>query len=210
MTTVADFFRPLPDVLDLIPIMRQAKSLLEAGWAASLEVDHWSRFTLGHDAPALTIHFRKPDQEALVLHSNWKDFINDGLIRLKVRAQDPEQESDRFSLSLDTAFTPAEEVAGDGFFNSVLFDFIRASELGKDETISTLMKGRSIVTLDRETFKYFECQELIDAAIRGRAIELKDDLGYSMNEAWSILVAAMARYIDRRFSVSLRKQRGML
>ncbi len=82
--------------------------------------------------------------------------------------------------------------------------------MGANEVIANLLQGRSVVTLDRQTSKYDRCHELIDAAIRGRALELKDDLGYSMEEAWGILVEAVARYIDRRFSVSLRRQHGLV
>lgn len=212
MTKVADFFQPIPDSYFPDPRFREWRSwIVDEGARAILEVHHWTGFALGHSQPELEVRFfQKEGAEFYAYSSGWDDALNNVLIDLKVRAKDVGQEADRFSLSLDTAFTPAECVAGDGFFNSVLFDTIRESELGENEVIANLLGANSVVTLDRQGSKYDRCRQLIDAAIRVRALELKDDLGYSMEEAWSILVDAVARYIDRRFSVSLRKQRGLV
>ena len=51
---------------------------------------------------------------------------------------------------------------------------------------------------------------MIAEAIGGRAKELKDVLGYAPEEAKHILVAALARYLDERFSVSSRRGLGLL
>ncbi len=211
MTKVADFFQPRSDLFWMDPRLREVKSSIEAGWSTTLKINHWPGFAFGHNTPEMVVYGMKPGEASRTSWLGWDEDLNQGLIRLHVRAENTEQESDRFSLSLDTAFTLAERVAGDGFFNSVLLDFIRESELDADQAISALLvQIRSVVTLDQQSPKYTRCREIIDAAIRGRALELKDDLGYPMDEAQKILVAAIARYLDRRFSVSLRRQRGSL
>ena len=51
---------------------------------------------------------------------------------------------------------------------------------------------------------------MIADAISGRAHELKEKLGYPEEEAKPILVQALARYLDERFSVSNRRRLGLL
>jgi hypothetical protein len=51
---------------------------------------------------------------------------------------------------------------------------------------------------------------MVAEAIRGRARELTDLLGYPQADAKGILVRAWARYLDKRFSVSNRRQLGLL
>ena len=210
MTRVADFFRADPDAL-LDPRLREWKSLIEAdGMTAVLEMNHWPGAAFGRQDPDMELHFHRADRSGPSVSLLWDDSLNSGLIRLHVRAADLSQESMRFSMSFITAFRAAECVAGDGFFNSVLFDYINASDLGENEVITALLRVISVVPVDRGAAKYARCRDMIDSAIRGRAMELKDDLGYSIDEAWEILVGALARYLDRRFSVSFRRERGLL
>ena len=51
---------------------------------------------------------------------------------------------------------------------------------------------------------------MIDGAIRGRAKELSKDLRYPISDAEGILAAAVAQYLDERFSVTNRKVLGLL
>ena len=211
MTEVTDVSRPPPDVFPSHPRLREWKSLITSqGMAATLEIEFWPGFISGGLDLGMTVHFQKEDQTPLAFELGWDNALNAGLVKLKVRAVDSIQESERFSMSLDAAFTPAECVRGDGFFNSVLFDYVKENELGKDEVIAGILRVRSVVALDQKGPNYVRCREMIDGAIRGRALELKDDLGYSMDEAWTILVGAFARYLDRRFSITIRRQRGLL
>ena len=46
-------------------------------------------------------------------------------------------------------------------------------------------------------------------AIGGRAKELTELLGYPTEQAKPILVSALARYLDERFSVSSRRELGL-
>ena len=51
---------------------------------------------------------------------------------------------------------------------------------------------------------------MIADALAGRAYELVEKLGYSQEEARTILVQALARYLDDRFGVSQRRRLGVL
>ena len=59
----------------------------------------------------------------------WDDELNDGLIRLKVRAVSTEQEAERFALGLRAALRKVEREFGDGYFNAVLVDLITDNDL---------------------------------------------------------------------------------
>ncbi|MEK6234950.1 MAG: hypothetical protein N2C14_09575 [Planctomycetales bacterium] len=54
------------------------------------------------------------------------------------------------------------------------------------------------------------CRELIAEAISGRARELTKSLKYPQQEARNILVSSLAQYLDDRFSVTSRRQMGLL
>jgi hypothetical protein len=51
---------------------------------------------------------------------------------------------------------------------------------------------------------------MVASAISGRAGELTQCLGYGQEDAKQILVEALARYLDARFTVSTRRQLGWL
>jgi hypothetical protein len=51
---------------------------------------------------------------------------------------------------------------------------------------------------------------MVTDAISGRARELEDNLSYSHEQAKEILLAALAHYLDRRFTVSARRRLGLL
>ena len=51
---------------------------------------------------------------------------------------------------------------------------------------------------------------MIEAAIRGRAVELSEKLHYEVPEAWDILAELLARYLDERFSVTNRRLLGLI
>ncbi len=61
---------------------------------------------------------------------------------------------------------------------------------------------------ESDTFQ--DCLKMVDAAVKGRAVELIHNLGYDMPTAWDILAGAMARYIDGRFSVTNRRLLGLV
>jgi hypothetical protein len=152
----------------------------------------------------------KPTQLDTVL---WDDDLNTGLIRLKVKSVNPDNEAERFALGVRAATRRAEREFGDGYFNAVLVDLIKDSDLTAHPEIAEIMKYAYANAPHREggAFdRYTIFRDLIADAISGRAKELTGDLGYSQEEAKEILVSALARYLDERFSVSSRRELGML
>jgi len=212
MTKLDDFFQRQTDSL-AHPRLRNWKARLERpGTHATLEVFRpGSEF--GQSQPEMNLQFTEDGELRPLETVSWDDDLNSGLIRLRVRAVSQDREAERFVLGLRAAMRKAEREFGDGYFNSVLLEFIRESDLTRDPPIAEVLKYahanppfRSGKRLD----SYNLCREMIADAISGRARELTDCLKYSQDEAKEILVAALARYLDKRFAVSDRRRFGLL
>ena len=211
MTTVDDFFsKPIES---LHPRLRNWKTrLAETGTSATLEV-YRPETELGQSQPEMNLQFAK-DGNLLPLETvSWDDDLNVGLIQLRVRAATPEQEAERFALGLRAALRKAEREFGDGYFNAVLVELLKDSGFTKHAKIAEILKHASATRPHREggVFdRYTICHDMIADAIRARLPELIDPLGYPQEEAKRILVSALARYLDERFSVSSRRRLGLL
>jgi hypothetical protein len=127
-----------------------------------------------------------------------------------VRAVDSEQEAQRFTLGLRDALRPVEKEFGNGYFNGVLLDVIVDSKLDQYQEIAVLLKFTYHDRTERGSRAYARCREAISMAIGARAKELTDRLRYSADEAKRILVAALAGYLDERFSVTPRRLAGLV
>jgi len=207
MTTIDDLFnRPAES---LHPRVRDWKARLEDGRSATLEVFR-PETEIGQAPVEMNLAFTKDGRPLPLETVAWEDELNSGLIRLGVRAISPEQESERFALGLRAAMRTAEREFGDGYFNAVLVDFIKDSDLTRYEEIAEVLKHSTALSAPRESKRYGPCREMIADAISGRAQELTGPLRYSQDQAKQILVSALARYLDQRFSVSSRRRLGLL
>jgi hypothetical protein len=211
MIRLDDFFREQTDTLT-DPRLRDWKRRLDQGATASLEVFR-PEVLLGLSRAEMDLQFTEGGDLLPLETLPWDDDLNAGLIQLHVRAVSEEQEAERFSLGLRAAMRKTEREFGDGYVNSVLVDLLNDSDLTTDAKIAEVLKYAVANPLSGEgrgAPSYHLCRELIADAISGRARELTGPLGYSQGEAKRILVAALARYLDDRFSVSARRRLGRL
>jgi hypothetical protein len=211
MPTIDDFFSATAEPPH--PRMRDWNRRLAAENAsASLEVFR-PKGEFGQGQPEMSVQFKEGGRPTQLDTVPWDDDLNAGLIRLKVKAVSPGQEAERVALGLRAAMRRAEREFGDGYFNAVLVELIKESDLIRHREIAEVIQYAYANKPHREggAFdRYTICRELIADAISGRAKELTRDLGYSQEEAKVILIAALARYLDERFSVSSRREFGML
>jgi hypothetical protein len=212
MTKLDDFFRGHTDSL-MDPRLRHWKARLDhEGTTATLEVIR-PEAVLGQFQPEMNLQFTEGENLLPPETLPWDDDLNTGLIQLHVRAASANQEAERFALGLRAAMRKAEREFGDGYFNTVLVDLLKDSDLTSDPKIAEVLKHAVASLPSREgrgAQSYNLCRELIVDAIRGRALELTGLLNYSQEEAKRILVAALARYLDDRFTVSTRRRLGWL
>jgi hypothetical protein len=211
MTKLDDFFSKPPGLLH--PRLRNWKLRLEEqGTTAQLEVFR-AESDLGLTQPEMYIHFSTNGILQPVENMPWDDDLNTGLLQLHVKAQSSENEAIRFALGLRAALRKAERDFGDGYFNAVMVDLIKDSDLTNHAEIAEVLKDVYAISPHREGGKhdrYTICREMITDAIAGRATELIRDLDYTEDEAKSILIFALARYLDERFSISSRRRLGWL
>lgn len=137
----------------------------------------------------------------------WDPRINDELISMKVRAATEENESRRFALVLRDRFEEPEERFGDGFFNSVLIDYIDHSPFAD---LPAIQKKRAVISEYqpyKEGSSYRDCKATLHAVLVRTARELLD-LYNEQDRAEKILANALADYLDERFSITNRELLG--
>ena len=121
-----------------------------------------------------------------------------------------ENEEVRFALSLRSAASRLPRL-GSGTGSIMPYSSITlrtVPSLATDGGIDSQTVYRN--GIDPTFRSYAECRDLIDAAIRGRAMELVEDFQYDRPDAEEILAAAVAQYLDERFSVTNRRVMGLL
>jgi hypothetical protein len=211
MTTIDDFFGATDE--SPLPRLRDWKRRLASKNASdSVEVFR-PNGEFGQGKPEMSVQFMEGGRPTHLDTVPWDDDLNVGLILLKVKSVSPEQEAERFAIGLRAAMRRIERDFGDGYFNAVLVELIKESHLDRYPEIADVMRYSYATSPHREggAFdRYTICRELIADAIGGRAKELTRSLGYIQEEAKGILVSALARYLDERFSVSSRREIGML
>jgi hypothetical protein len=212
MTTIDDFFRT-PDESPHPRLRDWRRRLASKNASATVEVFR-PNGEFGQGKPEMSVQFKEGGRPAHLDTLPWDDDLNAGLILLKVKSVSPEQEAERFALGLRAGMRSIEREFGDGYFNAVLVDLIKESHLDRyNPQIAEVMRYAHAHAPHREggVFdRYTICRELIADAISGRAKELTRGLEYTQEEAKGILVSALARYLDARFSVSSRRAIGML
>ncbi len=139
-----------------------------------------------------------PIQEAEPWNSELDlELINDGW-----RARTATDEAVRLSLHLARQFSQAEVKHGDGYFNSVLMQFVADSDLSRDPEIARLLTLIHANRPKTDERSFHECSETISAVLKRIAALLVGPLQYSQEEAEVILSGAVAKYLDERFSIS--------
>ena len=209
VTALDDFFKaPVATLLD--PRLRNwEQRLKQPGVKAELELNRPAT-ALGLAQTEMLLQFTENGKPQPLDTVAWDDDLNTGLIQLQVRSSNTKQEAERFALGLRGAFRKAGREFGDGLLNSVLIELITDSDLTRYPEIAEVLKHSTALQPNHESKRYNLCREMIVDAISGRAHELKEKLGYQDEEAKPILVQALARYLDERFSVSNRRRLGLL
>lgn len=187
--------------------------LAASGNVARLEVD-WPSYDIERLPPELTIHLTRDDGcDVPSEPMPWDDDLNRILINRSVRALDANQEALRASLVLRGALRRASLEVGDGYFNGVFFQVLKELGLANGPVLKPLVDELDYIHIIDEyppSDRYVRCSRMIQTALQTVASDLTRRLDYSREEAEAILVAGLIDYIDRRFSVSIRRQQGLL
>jgi hypothetical protein len=191
----------------LVRLLRQKKADPDFG-DAKLEVRR-SRTALGFDPALIYLHFFAEDGRELGYQQElWDDDLNDALLKEHVRATNEPNEITRFGLRLNVGFEKAEERFGDGFFSSVLTEYIKGSPFAREPAIQDML-GYTATNRPNTGGNGFDlCREMIATAFHRIWTELTEALGYDPDAAQRVVVGALAYYLDERFSVTNRRRLG--
>jgi hypothetical protein len=192
------------------PLLRDWKRRLSDSRASAQLTVYRPTTALGLSQTEIHLQFDEDGQTKPLECFAWDDDLNAGLIQLGVRAADLVNEAERFALGLRGNLKKAERDFGDGYLNAVLLEFIRESDLAGYPEIDDVLKHAYSGEPDHALRGYALCREMVNDAFVGRAHELREQLGYDEATAKRILVDAIARYLDERFSVSNRRRLGLL
>jgi len=170
------------------------------------------RDVLGFKPAKLYLHLlSEADQDVQPYQKeDWDDALNAALVKREIRALSADNEKVRYTLGLRAALQAPETRFGDGYYNAVLVHHIVHSPFAGHPTVESIITHVYMTGIDPSFRTYAECRGLIDSAIRGRAMELVENLRYDIPEAEEILAAAVAQYLDERFSVTNRRIMGLL
>lgn len=140
---------------------------------------------------------------------DWEDVVNEGLLHLRIRAIDADNEARRFALWLQSRFASVEGHSGESFFSAVLREAVVEGPFANGSHVSRMLERITTHRTLRER-SWQECREMIDNVLAERWEELTspDLLNYPDPEADPILEKALALYLDEYFNISNRALLG--
>ncbi|ADO68376.1 hypothetical protein [Stigmatella aurantiaca] len=209
MPGISDYFKKAQPAWETHPMVRHWRAMQKDPTVSGLKMELYRpREGLTFRPADIYVHVERKNGPPAPPHlSPWEDVLNEGLVHLKVRATSMENEAQRFSLMLQSAFGPIDSRFGATFFNAVLIDRIRTGPFAGHLPVAQVLETIREYAPNREQ-AWDDCVSMIDNAIAGRANELVDELGYTQPEAETILANALGQYLDERFNVTNRKLLG--
>jgi len=140
------------------------------------------------------------------LNAPWSAALHEWLVRERVRAEDPNNEAERFGFAINERFAPIELRFGDGFFSAVLVHYLREQGFGEAEASKEVL-GAIYEPHAAEGEHATTCAEMIEEVLVGVAEDLKR-LEYNEEIREAILAASIAYYLDERFNITNGKLLG--
>ncbi len=191
--------RPLPPRIGVWQSYRE-----QAGGDVNVRV--WrEREAIGYGPAMLCVEFR--DVAGKIVKYDellWKRDLDDWLVAEGHRAVPPSAEALRFSFRMRARFEPLWQAWGDGYFNAVLLKVLREGPFAADTRL------RPVLAAIRE-YPPAPSEKLglrmsdVESVFYASGSELAN-LRYSPEESDTIIVRALATYLDDRFHMSDRQQ----
>ncbi len=137
----------------------------------------------------------------------WEPDLDEAFIQAGFRGLDEKNEILRFSLALKTSFSKPERRYGEGYFNSVLHQWVSRSPFGPRlrPILDEIHAGNALEGRDT----YTDCRDQIQAAMEKRADDLTERLRWDQAAAAAILREALGAYLDERFNITNRRALGL-
>ncbi len=205
------YLNPQLDDHPLLRLLARRKTLSEFK-EAKIEVRR-HRTALGFEPAVMYLHFLTGNGSELDCKAeSWDYDLNQSLVERGVAAIDEHNEVVRFALALKTALQKSERRFGDGFFSSVLVEYVNKEPwIIKNATVRDVLRHTTTTQPPSQNGdNYQDCRDMINLTLGSRWKELRKRLEYPADAAERILVGAIAQYLDERFSVTDRRKLGWL
>lgn len=139
---------------------------------------------------------------------DWEPELDAELVRLKVKAKNPQNESERLGMMFGFRFGQLEAEHGNAFFNAVLYEQLQTSGFASFASVKEKLELIHEYQPNREGRSYGRCVGDIKEVIKSNAQALTRDLGYSPAQAKQILADAVAYFLDEHYSITSRRMLG--
>jgi hypothetical protein len=136
----------------------------------------------------------------------WDEEFNTALVDHGFKARDAANESERFGYMLTARMQPLVNRFNDGFFNAILVRYLAQGGYAELPPIAAKL-AKIHVNKAYEGDAAHDCEERINAVL-ARCAEQLARLGYDLEEGKSILIGAIAYYLDDRFSITSSELMG--
>jgi len=158
----------------------------------------------------LVLTYTDRDGTAQEESHEWEYELNQWLVDKSVCAVDESNEKLRFAHSLRTPLQAPMTKVGDGFFNSVLVELVADAGQPNHPELADVLRHIRVPKPAQDGKGYLACRQWILITTERMMYDLQNHLKYTPERAASILVGALAIYLDHRFSVSHRRRLGLL
>ena len=213
MTGLDQYFKQ-PNVISIDPQIRYLHEQIQQGKAVHAQcvfVRKREGLTFGPAKLFLTLLDSDGNAIEQPFELAWDPEVNEELLNPPepvppVRAESPENESERFGLMLYHKFERVVERVDDAFFNAVLVEYLGESPFASNETVAFLLQRTDKPSRSSKYRDY--CRDKIEEILVEMAHILTEKLHYDQKTAEQILTDALAYYLDERFSITYRRLLG--
>lgn len=164
------------------------------------------RFAVSFGLARLYLEAERKDGTVFVDGEPWEDEFNTALVEYGFRARDEENEEKRFGYALESRLQRLGIRFGDGFFNAVMVNYLRTNGYGQHPAIAGKLADVKEYE-PRHGEVAIDCEGRIENTL-GRSVKELAGLGYEPATGKRILNAAIAYYLDDRFSITSRAAMG--
>lgn len=191
------------------PIVNRCQQLVANGY--TLETVRFCRERQGpiFATAIFYINFVKLDAPSVSFDSEWNADINTWLLDNGGKAESIPNEIERMGFSLVEALRESPYEFGKDYTNAVLLEILHANFDNKNE-IANALKQISYTTPSEQSVYYARAHDFIETQFKNIITILGKQLEYSSIDTETILCGSIVYMLDERFSITNRKNLGIL
>jgi len=164
------------------------------------------RFAVSWGLAQLYFEAERRDGIVFVDREPWDDEFNTALVEYGFQARDEENEGRRFGYAVECRLYRLGIRFGESFYSAVLVNYLKGNGYGQHPAIASKLADIKEYA-PRHGDAAIDCEGRLENAL-GRTVQELAGLGYEPDTGKRILNAAIAYYLDDRFSITGRAALG--